>query len=107
MSTADEIRKLNELLHERVITQEEFDKQKEKLLNSNSLSSSQQDWLVALLLCFFIGIIGAHRFYVGKNGTGVLMVFTLGGLGIWTFIDLILIIVGKFKNKDGVTLTRI
>ena len=107
MSTADEIRKLNELLHERVITQEEFDKQKEKLLNSNSLSSSQQDWLVALLLCFFIGIIGAHRFYVGKIGTGVLMVFTLGGLGIWTFIDLILIIVGKFKNKDGVTLTRI
>lgn len=107
MSTADEIKKLNELLRERVITQEEFDKQKEKLLNSNSLSSSQQDWLVALLLCFFIGIIGAHRFYVGKIGTGVLMVFTLGGLGIWTFIDLILIIVGKFKNKDGVTLTRI
>ena len=107
MSTADEIRKLNELLRERVITQEEFDKQKEKLLNSNSLSSSQQDWLVALLLCFFIGIIGAHRFYVGKIGTGVLMVFTLGGLGIWTYIDLILIIVGKFKNKDGVTLTRI
>lgn len=107
MSTADEIRKLNELLRERVITQEEFDKQKEKLLNSNSLSSSQQDWLVALLLCFFIGIIGAHRFYVGKIGTGVLMVFTLGGLGIWTFIDLILIIVGKFKNKDGITLTRI
>jgi len=107
MSTADEIRKLNELLRERVITQEEFDKQKEKLLNSNSLSSSQQDWLVALLLCFFIGIIGAHRFYVGKIGTGVLMVFTLGGFGIWTFIDLILIIVGKFKNKDGVTLTRI
>ena len=107
MSTADEIRKLNELLRERVITQEEFDKQKEKLLNSNSLSSSQQDWLVALLLCFFIGIIGAHRFYVGKIGTGVFMVFTLGGLGIWTFIDLILIIVGKFKNKDGITLTRI
>ena len=107
MSTADEIRKLNELLRERVITQEEFDKQKEKLLNSNSLSSSQQDWLVALLLCFFIGIIGAHRFYVGKIGTGVLMVFTLGGLGIWTFIDLILIIVGKFKNKDGEVLSRI
>jgi len=107
MSTADEIRKLNELLRKRVITQEEFDKQKEKLLNSNSLSSSQQDWFVALLLCFFIGIIGAHRFYVGKIGTGVLMVFTLGGLGIWTFIDLILIIVGKFKNKDGEVLSRI
>jgi TM2 domain-containing membrane protein YozV len=77
------------------------------LLNSNSISSSQQDWLVALLLCFFIGVIGAHRFYVGKIGTGLLMVFTLGGLGIWTFIDLILIIVGKFKNKDGEVLSRI
>jgi TM2 domain-containing membrane protein YozV len=63
-----------------------------------------------LLLCyyvFFIGVIGAHRFYVGKIGTGLLMVFTLGGLGIWTFIDLILIIVGKFKNKDGEVLSRI
>ena len=107
MSTADEIKKLNELLRDGVLTQEEFDKQKDKLLNSNSISSSQQDWLVALLLCFFIGVIGAHRFYVGKIGTGLLMVFTLGGLGIWTFIDLILIIVGKFKNKDGELLSRI
>ena len=107
MSTADEIKKLNELLRDGVLTQEEFDKQKEKLLNSNSISSSQQDWLVALLSCFFIGVIGAHRFYVGKIGTGLLMVFTLGGLGIWTFIDLILIIVGKFKNKDGEVLSRI
>ena len=107
MSTADEIKKLNDLLREGVLSQEEFDKQKDKLLNSNSISSSQQDWLVALLLCFFIGVIGAHRFYVGKIGTGLLMVFTLGGLGIWTFIDLILIIVGKFKNKDGEVLSRI
>jgi len=107
MSTADEIKKLNEILRDGVLTQEEFDKQKDKLLNSNSISSSQQDWLVALLLCFFIGVIGAHRFYVGKIGTGLLMVFTLGGLGIWTFVDLILIIVGKFKNKDGEVLSRI
>ena len=107
MSTADEIKKLNELLRDGVLSQEEFDKQKDKLLNSNSISTSQQDWLVALLLCFFIGVIGAHRFYVGKIGTGLLMVFTLGGLGIWTFVDLILIIVGKFKNKDGEVLSRI
>jgi TM2 domain-containing membrane protein YozV len=107
MSTADEIKKLNDLLRDGVLSQEEFDKQKDKLLNSNSISTSQQDWLVALLLCFFIGVIGAHRFYVGKIGTGLLMVFTLGGLGIWTFIDLILIIVGKFKNKDGEVLSRI
>ena len=47
MSSADEIKKLNDLLRDGVLSQEEFDKQKDKLLNSNSISSSQQDWLVA------------------------------------------------------------
>ncbi len=107
MSTADEIKKLNDLLLDGVITKDEFDKQKENLLNSKSLSSSQQVWLVAILLCFFLGVFGAHRFYVGKIGTGILMVLTLGGLGIWMFIDLIVLIVGKFKNKDGEYLTKI
>ena len=47
MSTADEIKKLNDLLRDGVLSQEEFDKQKDKLLNSNSISSSHHDWLVA------------------------------------------------------------
>ena len=49
MSTADEIKKLNDLLKERVITQEEFDLQKEKLLNS-STTTSTTDWLTLFLL---------------------------------------------------------
>ena len=77
MSTADEIKKLNDLLKERVITQEEFDLQKEKLLNS-STTTSTTDWLTLFLLTFFVGVLGVHRFYVGKIGTGFLMLLTLG-----------------------------
>jgi TM2 domain len=57
--------------------------------------------LVALLLCWFLGIFGAHRFYVGKIGTGILMIFTLGGLWIWWLVDFIMIICGAFKDKEG------
>jgi TM2 domain-containing membrane protein YozV len=57
--------------------------------------------LVALLLCIFLGGLGIHRFYVGKVGTGILMIVTLGGLGIWVLIDLIMIIVGAFRDKAG------
>jgi len=59
---------------------------------------------VALLLCFFIGILGVHRFYVGKIGTGVLQLVTLGGLGIWALIDMIMIILQKFTDGEGNTL---
>ena len=91
MSTADEIKKLNDLLKERVITQEEFDLQKEKLLNS-STTTSTTDWLTLFLLTFFVGVLGVHRFYVGKIGTGFLMLLTLGGLGVWFLVDLILVL---------------
>lgn len=63
------------------------------------------EWLITLLLCFFFGIIGVHRFYNGKIGTGVLMIFTLGGLGIWATIDFIMILFGKFTKKDGTLVT--
>ncbi len=64
-------------------------------------SHSNKSRLVALLLCWFLGIFGAHRFYVGKVGTGILQLVTFGGLGIWTLIDLILIVVGSFRDAEG------
>jgi TM2 domain-containing membrane protein YozV len=62
---------------------------------------SDRSRLVALLFCILLGVFGVHRFYVGKIGTGILMLLTLGGLGIWTLIDLILIAVGSFRDKQN------
>jgi TM2 domain-containing membrane protein YozV len=68
--------------------------------------SSEKTRLVALLLCFFVGVLGVHRFYVGKIGTGVAMILTFGGLGIWALIDLIMIICGAFKDSEGNAVTE-
>lgn len=65
---------------------------------------SDKSRLAAALLCWFLGVLGIHRFYVGKVGTGILMIVTLGGLGVWALIDLIVILVGSFRDKSGKTL---
>lgn len=67
---------------------------------------SQKRILPALLLCLLLGVLGVHRFYVGKIGTGILQLVTLGGLGIWVIIDLIMIIVGAFTDKEGNKITQ-
>lgn len=71
-----------------------------------ALSLSERNWVVALLLCFFLGSLGIHRFYAGKIGTGILMLITFGGFGIWTLIDFIIIIVGKFTDKEGLVIKQ-
>ena len=63
--------------------------------------NSEKSFVATLVLCFLLGGLGVHRFYVGKTGTGILMILTLGGLGIWSLIDLIRIAVGSFKDSDG------
>ena len=60
----------------------------------------EKSYLVALALSYFLGGIGADRFYLGRIGSGVAKLLTFGGLGIWTLIDLLLIAFGKLGTKD-------
>jgi TM2 domain-containing membrane protein YozV len=70
-------------------------------MNEMDMMSSEKGFVPTLLLCFFLGTFGVHRFYVGKVGTGLLQLVTFGGLGIWTMVDFIMIAVGSFKDKEG------
>ncbi|MCB2294604.1 NINE protein [Clostridium algoriphilum] len=67
---------------------------------------SEKNSLVALFLCIFLGAIGIHRFYVGKIGTGILMMLTFGGFGIWVVVDLILIVTNLFTDVNGLKLNK-
>ena len=62
---------------------------------------SNKSKFVAAVLCFFLGVFGVHRFYVGKIGTGIIQLCTAGGLGVWWIIDLIMILLGSFTDKAG------
>ena len=88
-----------------------------------SVNASEKSRLITTILAFFLGILGAHRFYVGKFGTAIVMlVLTVVGIifqviplgftnwigtacmvavGIWAFIDFIFAILGKFTDTQG------
>ncbi len=59
---------------------------------------------VALLLCIFLGVFGAHYFYVGKVGKGILFLFTGGLFGIGWIVDIFVILVGNFSDSRGLIL---
>jgi RNA polymerase subunit RPABC4/transcription elongation factor Spt4 len=72
---------------------------------SNTPKSSSNDvqnkWIILLVLCWFLGIFGVHRFYTGHGLIGFLQLITLGFCGIWTLIDFIIIVTGNFKDSHG------
>lgn len=71
-----------------------------------SAQKSPKDWVTTLVLAIFLGGFGIHRFYVGKTGTGVAMLLTGGGCGIWALIDIINVAIGKFTDSDGLVIKQ-
>ena len=79
------------------------------MVPNNHLKENENEWeknFTCFSTLLFFGFLGAYRFYVGKIGTGILQIVTLGGLGIWALIDFIMIIIGKFSDKEGNLLTE-
>lgn len=64
-------------------------------------TTSDKSRAIALVLAIVLGVFGAHRFYVGKIGTGILMLATAGGLGIWYLVDVIMVASGGFRDAEG------
>jgi len=72
-----------------------------RLQKAEAADISPKSRLAVTLLAWFLGEFGAHRFYLGKIGTGIAMLLTLGGLGIWALIDFIYAVSGNMKDKEG------
>ena len=68
--------------------------------------SSEKSRGVALALAAILGPFGAHRFYVGRTRSAVVMALTLGGVGVWYLYDLIVVGAGEFEDANGRRLVR-
>jgi TM2 domain-containing membrane protein YozV len=74
--------------------------------NRKKDSKSPSRWDVTVLLCFFFGLIGAHRFYTGHAVVGFIQLLTFGGLFVWTLTDFLYLLMGDFKDAEGRSVTR-
>lgn len=88
-------------LKEKVVLKLNQKKVTKELTNSASSAAGSKSQLVAALLAFFLGGLGIHRYYLGYTWQGIVQTLTLGGLGIWALIDLVRILLGTLKPKDG------
>ncbi|MDP6431278.1 MAG: TM2 domain-containing protein [SAR324 cluster bacterium] len=57
--------------------------------------------ITAILLCFFLGGLGIHRFYLGYTLIGVIQLLTFGGFLIWAIVDFSRLITGSLKYSEG------
>ena len=63
--------------------------------------TSDKNFFLLLVLCFLLGVFGIHRFYCGKIKSGIFMILTIGGLGIWALADFIIASFGEFTDAEG------
>lgn len=73
---------------------------------NHSAKPYRRNYFIALVISIFVGEFGIDRFYMGKIGTGILKLITLGGIGIWWIIDIVLIATGEMRDKNGHPLTK-
>ncbi len=74
--------------------------------SGNDVGQAPRDWLVTLLLCIFLGVLGIHRFYTGHTVIGIVQLLTGGGCGIWWLIDIIMIATNRYVDSVGQPLQK-
>jgi len=72
-----------------------------------NIGEKMKSKLTAILLCFFLGGLGIHRFYLGYTITGVIQLLTFGGFLIWVIIDFIRLITGSLEDSEGNVLEQL
>ena len=70
------------------------------------VAETQKSWIVTLVLCFFVGYLGIHRFYTGSIVIGIIQLCTGGFCGVWTLVDFILILTGAYRDGNGQKLVK-
>ena len=70
-------------------------------MSVGSIHQADKSFLLTWLFALFLGFFGVDRFYVGKSGTGLVKLLTLGGAGVWVVVDLVLVLTGAYTDKWG------
>jgi TM2 domain-containing membrane protein YozV len=68
---------------------------------ADNVADPPKDWLTTVLLAWFLGGVGADRFYTGHTSLGFLKLITLGGCGIWALYDAIMALTGNYRDAQG------
>jgi TM2 domain-containing membrane protein YozV len=79
------------------------EEERERWLNAlnKKNTESEKRWSLAVILSIFFGLLGVDRFYLGYIGCGFFKMVTIGGLGIWWIIDILLLLCNRMRDANG------